>query len=495
MTSTDKTANKKGTKSQSSTRDTGQLKENENKKINKKKTIKNAPGGRRIATQSSRCLLEDDDVRRWYENMKRSSQLNAAVRLRRLNLFCYRLKTTPATLARTGKEDPKKIEDMLMDHVSWMESQNFSSGYIDGMIKSIKGWLVHNRIEIKSKIKISNMGICPTLEKEKVPEQEQLHQMLENGNVRQRAVLSLMAFSGVRPQVLGLADRSDGLCLKDLPELVIEKKGKRVRFTNMPTMVVVRQSLSKTRNKYVTFLIEEGCQHLLKYLEHRISAGEKLCPDSPVITLERQNSRKRRREDPDVKTFVVTASISRTAKKAMKPIVDSRPYTLRSYFDTQLLLAESHGCMADAYRVFFMGHKGDIEARYTVNKGRLTEHMREDMCRAYEQSGLFLSTDPDKTDEKHKKDMLCKLWRKQAKMYGINPDNIINSKPDVPQPSAADKPKEPATVPGNDEPSECRIIGSDEELVYYSSNGWEIVKELSDGRFLMRRSGKGSGSQ
>ena len=130
MTSTDKTANKKGTKSQSSTRSTGQLKENENKKINKKKTIKNAPGGRRIATQSSRCLLEDDDVRRWYENMKRSSQLNAAVRLRRLNLFCYRLKTTPATLARTGKKDPKKIEDMLMDHVSWMESQNFSSGYI-----------------------------------------------------------------------------------------------------------------------------------------------------------------------------------------------------------------------------------------------------------------------------------------------------------------------------------------------------------------------------
>ncbi len=80
-------------------------------------------------------------------------------------------------------------------------------------------------------------------------------------------------------------------------------------------------------------------------------------------------------------------------------------------------------------------------------------------------------------------------------MYGINPDNIINSKPDVPQPNAADKPKEPSAVPGNDEPSECRIIGSDEELVYYSSNGWEIVKELSDGRFLMRRSGKGSGSQ
>ena len=56
-----------------------------------------------------------------------------------------------------------------------------------------------------------------------------------------------------------------------------------------------------------------------------------------------------------------------------------RPYVLRAYFDTQLLLAESKGKMTHSYRQFFMGHKGDMEARYTVNKGRLTKDMIEDM--------------------------------------------------------------------------------------------------------------------
>ena len=460
--------------------------------INSKKAIKKSPGGKRIATQSAKCLLEDDDVRRWYENMARSSQLNADVRLRRLNLFCYRLETTPAALAKMGQDNPKKIEDLLMDHVSWMESQEFAAGYTDGMIKAIKGWLVHNRIEIKTKIKIANISVCPTLEKEKIPEQKQLHKILENGNVRQRAIISLMAFAGIRPQVMGLADRTDGLCLKDLPELVIEDKGQTVRFANMPAMIIVRQTLSKTRNKYVTFLIEEGCQHLLKYFEHRVSTGERLSPDSPVIAREKKDSREKHRENPNVETFVVTGSISRTVKKAMESTVNSRPYSLRAYFDTQLLLAESHGCIADAYRTFFMGHKGDIEARYTVNKGRLTEHMREDMRRAYAQSEMFLSTDPNKADEEYKKDMLCRQWRKQAEMYGINPDNIINSKGSEPpitsNISSADKSKEPATPIENEETAECKIIKGDAELVYYSSRGWDIVKELNDGRFLMRRS-------
>lgn len=160
------------------------------------------------------------------------------------------------------------------------------------------------------------MNICPTLEKEKIPEQEQLRKILQNSNVRQRVIISLMAFSGIRPQVLGLADRSDGLCLKDLPELVIEDNGKKVRFAKMPAMVIVRQTLSKTRNKYVTFLIEEGCQHLLRYFEQRISTGERLGPDSPVIVLEKKHSRKKQRESQGVKTFVVTGSISRTVKKA-----------------------------------------------------------------------------------------------------------------------------------------------------------------------------------
>jgi len=54
-------------------------------------------------------------------------------------------------------------------------------------------------------------------------------------------------------------------------------------------------------------------------------------------------------------------------------------YVLRSYFDTQLMLAESKGLVLRDYRTFWMGHKGDIENRYTTNKQRLPEEVIEDM--------------------------------------------------------------------------------------------------------------------
>ena len=68
----------------------------------------------------------------------------------------------------------------------------------------------------------------------------------------------------------------------------------------------------------------------------------------------------------------------------MRPKYSWRPYVLRAYFDTQLLVAENNGKIAHAYRQFFMGHKGDMEARYTTNKGRLPDSVIEDMRGAYE---------------------------------------------------------------------------------------------------------------
>ena len=87
----------------------------------------------------------------------------------------------------------------------------------------------------------------------------------------------------------------------------------------------------------------------------------------------------------------------------IRSVIKARPYVLRAYFDTQLLLAESSGCMTHAYRQFFMGHTGDMEARYTTNKGRLTEQMIEDMRGAFARSEPFLSAG-SADDIKHRRE-------------------------------------------------------------------------------------------
>ena len=63
-----------------------------------------------------------------------------------------------------------------------------------------------------------------------------------------------------------------------------------------------------------------------------------------------------------------------------------RPYVLRAYFDTQLLIAESKGKIAHDFRVFFMGHRGSIEATYTTNKSILPEDLLEAMRDSFQRS-------------------------------------------------------------------------------------------------------------
>ncbi|MEM3056656.1 MAG: hypothetical protein QW639_05445, partial [Candidatus Bathyarchaeia archaeon] len=207
-----------------------------------------------------------------------------------------------------------------------------------------------------------------------------------------RCSISLMAFSGLRPQVLGDLTGRKGLELRDLPELRVE--GGAVIFTRVPTMVVVRPELSKAGHRYFTFLTSEGCDYLKAYLERRLAMGEDLGPRSPVIAVNPgyEETGWRRGERPSA--HVTTKTITKEIRDAMRPRFRWRPYVLRAYFDTQLMMAESRGKISHAYRQFFMGHKGDMEARYTVNKGRLPEDVIEDMRRCYAACEEYLTTRP-----------------------------------------------------------------------------------------------------
>lgn len=67
-----------------------------------------------------------------------------------------------------------------------------------------------------------------------------------------------------------------------------------------------------------------------------------------------------------MKPFIRAVNIGDIIRGAMRRGSFSwRPYVLRSYFDTQLMLAGSKGFVLRDYRKFWMEHKGDIENRYT----------------------------------------------------------------------------------------------------------------------------------
>ncbi len=334
-------------------------------------------------TKKSR-LLANPDIKRWYDNLARGSMNTAEGRLRRLGRFCETHQMTPVQLADIATKDLRTVTDLLEDHITMMEEKGRSPGYIDEQIKTVKSWLRHFDVEIKRKMRVRSINFTPTLQNERVPDAQEMSEIYSRAGLRESVIISLMAKSGLRPEVIGNHNGTDGLTIADLPDIVIhQSKAKCIR---MPNRIVVRRELSKARHQYFTFGTKSATNHLVAYLNDRLSHGEPLHGDSPVVAPDYVYKTNRGRNA--AKKFLPTPRISKLVRDVFRPRFAWRPYVLRPYFDTQLLIAESKGKIAHDFRVFFMGHKGTMEARYTTNKGVLPEvlvaEMREAFLRAEE---------------------------------------------------------------------------------------------------------------
>ena len=167
-------------------------------------------------------LLEDEQVRRWLKNLARGSPITGEVALRRLGKACELLNRDPKGLLDWARRDLMGFQDSLEDLVAKLEEEKKSPGYIQGILKAIKSWLRYHNITLIRRIKIKNSTATSTIENERIPSQEELARILRASPPRIRAAIALMAFTGLRPQSMGNYDGSDGLMLKDLPELRID---------------------------------------------------------------------------------------------------------------------------------------------------------------------------------------------------------------------------------------------------------------------------------
>jgi len=291
-----------------------------------------------------RRQLENPDVRWWYDNLARGSPVTADVRLRRLGCYCETAGTTPERFANAGAADVRAVDDMLMDHASLHEGRGYAPSYIEDILKCLRSWLSFNYVRSVRRIRIKNADIPVTLQDEVVPSKAKLGELLDSAPAREHVSISLMAFSGVRPEVLGNYYGRDGLKVSDIEGM--EVSGGDVTFRQMPARVTVRAELSKAGHRYFTFLPGTGCRYLRGYVRERMANGETVGTGSPIITFRPGYRTKTANDACHLRTVSITAAI----KDAFGIIMKGRPYVLRSYFDTQLLLAESQGRMTHAYR-------------------------------------------------------------------------------------------------------------------------------------------------
>lgn len=395
---------------------------------------------------------------------------------------------TPKSLADKSEGE---LHGLLLDCVSQMEKNGNAGSYIESTLKAVKSWLNHNGKEVRRKIRIRGARETPSLKDERVPTKEELKHIVLSGDKKARVACILVAHSGVRIEVLGNYTGTDGLVIRDFPDLKIERES--VSFAKQPALLTVRRQLSKAGHQYFTFLSEEGCEYLKDYLEERIRNGESLTPDSPLITPKLR-----------MKPFIRANNIGDTIRDAMRTAgLKWRPYVLRSYFDTQLMLAESKGLVLRDYRQFWMGHKGDIENRYTTNKQRLPESVVEDMRAAYTRSQEFLQT--TKQERMPVEELRKKQVMDMVKVLGFSEDKIKKVEEALAKYENTDEAleeikklnlnaqmekdrKEHVRADAMHNRKETRIVRGDDKLVKFLNDGWDLVKELSADKFVMQKS-------
>jgi len=281
-----------------------------------------------------------------------------------------------------------------------------------------------------------------------------------------------MAHSGVRPEVLGNYEGHDGLTCGDFPEMQVVDG--EVTFEKIPTMVTVREEISKSGRKYLTFLSAEGCEYLKEYLNSRLRSSEKFHDGTDIIAPKTKK-----------KSFIRSIKISEGIRNAIRGAgFKWRPYNLRCYFDSRLLIAESKGKMTHSYRQFFMGHVGDMEARYTTNKGRLPEEMIEDMRESYKNSQSFLQTTV--IEEEGKEDLKVSMRRYWLKLAGMTDEEIeeidLEEVSDEEISEIARK-NWVGMKTGNGGSNKVVPVDNVEE---YISDGWEYVNMLPGDKVVMR---------
>lgn len=274
------------------------------------------------------------DLDRWYQNNLAASKGTANNYRYWLLRYCKDRCVTHQQLIEEA-QDIKTCEDRLHDWIIGLQNRGLAGKTINLALYAVKSWFEFNRIDIQRKIKIKGAASTPTVENEKIPTKEELQRILKCAALKTKAVASLMAYSGLRPEIIANLKLGD-LQLNERP----------IRITVLPDVPG-----NKAKIRFFTF---NNGGYLLEYLRDR-AKKERLTAATKLF---------------DAQSHTLAALIRRAFKNAS---FKGRPYVLRSYFANACDSAR----IKHSAQQFFMGHKGDIEMVYTLRKHLSPEKIEE----------------------------------------------------------------------------------------------------------------------
>src|SRR5580658_1800108 len=368
-------------------------------------------------------LLSNPSVAAWYNERALRSRLSADESIRKLGFLLEHLGYSADQLVESAKKKPDGLRAQLVAYAAMQKKKGRLDTYILKSFDGLRSFLEYSHADFRGFPKLSPIR-GESLASERVPTPDELGQILDRLSLRGRVSVLLMAHSGLRPGAIGSYGGEDGLRLRDIPELEHEPKPK---FSELPFVIRIPAALSKTRVAYTTFGTSQLATTLLAYLAERVERGENLTGASPVVAPAetRGIASKSRAAAQFGEGFLTPKAIVEEIREALRSTVPTgvtwRPYVLRAYCSTRLMIAEGSGKISRDLREAILGHDGGVAARYNVGK-RWGDDLLKEARAAYKRCEPYLSTSSTGSSDSGLDDLL----RLIAEKAGISKQQVAD---------------------------------------------------------------------
>jgi len=330
-------------------------------------------------------------------------------------------------------------------------------------VSAIKSRLQYDSLSFARDIRVKNRTYHQTITEEITPTEDQVIQFLRNAKPDTQLIIALMAFMGIRFHTIA------GLKIADFPEMRITENNEII-FEKIPTRVKIRRELSKNKRDYETFFIEFGCKILENSLKIRMNKGEKINSNSLIVPIDSDESPLR----------LKAKAISRRLYTVFNKInFDSRPYSLKGYFATQLM----NSGIQQNYQTLFMGHSGIVQNEYVSQRKFSTEQI-EKMRTLFKQQ-IEPHLIPQESDANR---VVNHHFKEFAKQLGLEVKDTSSTDETIAEIAEVYKAGiQDLATRENDAPIPKQKRINQKELDKYLADGWDISHELKNGDFIVKQ--------
>jgi len=282
-------------------------------------------------------------------------------------LYANRLEESPDGIIKDAKRSAARIKvhcGFLDTQIAELQDNGRTSGRLWGFQKHVRSWYRVSGLDIHASL----LPAPHVTHQDRVPAQQELQALLAHADLREKAALALLCFSGMREGTL--AKLTYGHIRDDY------------EAGRLPLHIKIESHLLK--GKYVpscdTFLTAEAVSHVHNYMEARRRGGvlyktmgpEQITDASPLIRDEmhyKLSNRARPIGEKQIYKILHELFIKSGVMKPDQEHYELKVHTLRKWFKTSIMQAG----ISEAYPDYMMAHKRDV---YTQLQSKGIDHLR-----------------------------------------------------------------------------------------------------------------------